>query len=417
MLTRSLHDKLRDSSRPDSAKLNDIASEMLKLDLPAQASDASRRASKDLDDFRKGVERAAESVIGDDTEALRQAEQELADLTHELDREMSEAQRGTNSVDGGSRERAEQGTSSEERGAFEVGENGEGNQSLNQTNRGRMMRRYDLSSTNENGEVTESTAQAGSGDRRRSGQRARNQSSQQQGEGNENEQASNSSEQARTGSREQSSRENAEAQAGQPGQQGSRGGEQASNDSENQANTAQDASARRGDDQSRRGGQELGGARRANRLSDGPRSSTSAGGGEGGGANRVAGWDWGDLIGEDRLGQAGPLTGDEFLSWSDRLRDVEEMIDEADLRNEVAAARERARVIRQEYKREMRKPDWAVVRLQVMTPLNEVRQKLLDELARRDATDSMVPIDRDPVSSRYSELVRRYYEELGKARQ
>jgi len=82
----------------------------------------------------------------------------------------------------------------------------------------------------------------------------------------------------------------------------------------------------------------------------------------------------------------------------------------------VATARERARLLRQEYKREGKKPDWAVVRLQVIKPLVEVRDRISEELARRDSEKTLVPIDRDPVPYRYSELVRRYFEELGKER-
>jgi hypothetical protein len=70
--------------------------------------------------------------------------------------------------------------------------------------------------------------------------------------------------------------------------------------------------------------------------------------------------------------------------------------------------------VRQEFKRDRKKPDWAVVRLQVVNPLAEVRDRIADELARRQSNDALVPIDRDPVPSRYSDLVRRYYEELGK---
>jgi hypothetical protein len=110
----------------------------------------------------------------------------------------------------------------------------------------------------------------------------------------------------------------------------------------------------------------------------------------------------------------GPITGEDFAPWSDRLRDVEEMIEMPQLRNDVAAARERARVLRQESKRNQKPPDWAVVQLQVVKPLVEVRDRIADELARRGSREALVPIDRDPVPNRYSELVRRYYEELGK---
>lgn len=96
------------------------------------------------------------------------------------------------------------------------------------------------------------------------------------------------------------------------------------------------------------------------------------------------------------------------------MREVEELIDEPDLRDDVAKARERARLIRQDFKRDRKKPDWAVVQLQVMKPLTEVRDRIAEELARRESREALVPLDRDPVPNRYSDLVRRYYEELGK---
>ena len=85
-----------------------------------------------------------------------------------------------------------------------------------------------------------------------------------------------------------------------------------------------------------------------------------------------------------------------------------------DLRNTVASARERAQAARQQFKRDLKKPDWAVVRLQVVNPLVEVRDRIAEELARRESKEALVPIDRDPVPTRYSEMVRRYYEQLGK---
>jgi len=110
----------------------------------------------------------------------------------------------------------------------------------------------------------------------------------------------------------------------------------------------------------------------------------------------------------------GPLTGEDFTQWSDGLRNVEEMIEIPALRNDVAVARERARLLRQDFKRDGKTPDWAVVRLSVVKPLVEVRQSISDELARRNSQEALVPLDRDPVPNRYSELVRKYYEELGK---
>jgi hypothetical protein len=53
--------------------------------------------------------------------------------------------------------------------------------------------------------------------------------------------------------------------------------------------------------------------------------------------------------------------------------------------------------------------------MEIAGPLVELRNRVAEELARRESKDAIVPIDRDPVPTRYSELVRRYYEELGKS--
>ena len=131
--------------------------------------------------------------------------------------------------------------------------------------------------------------------------------------------------------------------------------------------------------------------------------------GAGGGAR-----DWNQLLTENANRQAAPLTGEDFTAWSDGLREVEQLVDDPTLRDNIAKARERARLTRQDFKRERKKPDWAVVQLQVMKPLTEVRDRIAEELARRESRDALVPLDRDPVPNRYSELVRRYYQELGK---
>ena len=46
----------------------------------------------------------------------------------------------------------------------------------------------------------------------------------------------------------------------------------------------------------------------------------------------------------------------------------------------------------------------------------EVRDRIADELARRESREALVPLDRDPVPTKYSDRVRRYYEELGRSR-
>lgn len=112
-------------------------------------------------------------------------------------------------------------------------------------------------------------------------------------------------------------------------------------------------------------------------------------------------------------GGGGPLTGGEFREWSERLGQVEELMDRPDLRGEAARIRDRARSMRAEFKRHSKEPKWDLVRNDVFKPLTELRNRVAEELARAQSSDSLVPIDRDPVPNKFSDLVRRYYEKLG----
>ena len=112
----------------------------------------------------------------------------------------------------------------------------------------------------------------------------------------------------------------------------------------------------------------------------------------------------------------GPLTGGAFDRWSDRLRDVEDMVDDPAWRAEAARIRERARGVRRAMRRGGKGPRWDLIRTGVLGPLQELRDRIGGELARRDAKGRLVPIDRDPVPPEYVDPVRRYYEELGRGR-
>jgi hypothetical protein len=110
---------------------------------------------------------------------------------------------------------------------------------------------------------------------------------------------------------------------------------------------------------------------------------------------------------------AAPIAGEGFRDWSDRLRDVEEMVNDADLRSEAARIRERARAFRAELKRHSAEPNWDLVRIQVAEPLAELEQRVSEELLRLTSKQAIVPLDRDPVPPGYTEKTRRYYERLG----
>ena len=174
-----------------------------------------------------------------------------------------------------------------------------------------------------------------------------------------------------------------EEQQGQPGQ-GQRPGDQ-----EN-PQTAQG-----------RDGQPGGSNDQPNRRPDGNRDTGGSSGGS-------------DLFRNlDDLDFDGPLTGLDFRDWEDRLREVEEVIEIPELRNQVSEVRQSARDIRRENKENGKPPKWDLVDMQILRPMTEINKRLEEELSLRQPKRELVPVDHEPVPAQYSELVRRYYERLG----
>jgi hypothetical protein len=91
-------------------------------------------------------------------------------------------------------------------------------------------------------------------------------------------------------------------------------------------------------------------------------------------------------------------------------------VEQSDVRNQIARARERMGVFRGYYRESRRMPDGEVVRQEVLTPLTQARVWIAEELSRLENAGSLVPLDRDPVPDKYAESVRKYYEKLGEAR-
>jgi len=111
--------------------------------------------------------------------------------------------------------------------------------------------------------------------------------------------------------------------------------------------------------------------------------------------------------------EQGPITGEDYESWSDRLGAIEEMLPQEDLRNSVAQVRDDARAMRIDFRRDNLPPAAATVGKKITDPLIELRQRVSEELAKSNRENPVSPIDRDPVPSEFRDLVRRYYEELG----
>ncbi|MBI5767543.1 MAG: hypothetical protein HZA93_07090 [Verrucomicrobia bacterium] len=356
-MTRDLADRLRQTlDRDGGGKVIEMAGELLKEGQNSQARQAGQRARAGIEELRRGVERAAESVLGDDTEQLKLAQSELDKLTQQLQRELAQAQGENREGQPGQQGQSGQpGENREGARTAQRGERGEGQQPGQQPGE-----RQPGQGQQPGEQVADATQPGQQGQRGEQGQQPGQQGQGQQGQ------------------------EGQQGQGGQqPGQSGQRGGQ-------------------RGGQQVAQGGNRGGGNRGGIDL-----SQIFNGGVDAGGPGGISAWRATDWVG-------GPFTGNNFGPWLERLRNVEDLLDAPDLRNQVTTTIERARALRRDLQNDRTKPDWVKVQLQIVKPLVEVRARLAEEIARRDSKDSLAPIDRDPVPTRFAESVRRYYEELGK---
>ncbi len=475
LLSRQLYDTLRENTQAGTDETLQKAGELARRGMQTQAKDFEEKARGEVERMKSGVERAAESVLGDEAEALKQARAELDSLAKQLDREIANArpdlaerneasQRKGGSREGGDENNAERGQGGQARaqdgekplaesgeqqraGGWKGGEKADGEKKSEQHGDGEKggeqkgdSRRGGGKEPGEKGDRRKGDSQRGESSQgegqSKDGQRgdaSKSQGKGQKGEGREGEQGEGGKsdgkgesqrgeggQQGRKsdgqgGEGKQGNGQDASAQKGsqnlqQNSQQGSRqGGQQGSQSSQSQNANGGDESGGM-----RQGAQQPGernGARAGSRLSQVASSAGTRGGG-----NNASNGGGGGPDGGPEFDVRAPLTGDGFVDWSDRLRNVEEMLDSQRLRREVAEIREAAKAVRSEFKREGAQPKWDIVKMQISKPLAELRNRVNEELVRRESKESLVPIDRDPVPVKYSDRVRRYYEELGRSK-
>lgn len=354
LLADQLYDSVRDAQQGEVDKTLDTARRMLEYGFLPDATREEEKARRGIGQLREGVERAAESVLGDETEALRRAQQELKELGDQLDQEISRE-----NPDAELNNESQTGERPTEGGGSEQGEPREGEPQEGEPSEGKGRAKND-----------EQEKKKGSGQ-----------------EGTPKGQRPSEAE-----------------QAGQPGQNPQQGGQPGQSDQDNDQQSQRPSPQQPNNSE----GQPSPNPGQQPKSSQNPQSQSASG--QSGGPS-----------GFEQLLQAGPgnpnhvapLTGEEFREWSDRLRDVEEMLDDPDLRAEAARIRDRARGFRRDLKRHSKEPSWDLVELQVAKPLAELRDRIAEELLRRSGDDAAVPLDNDPVPSKYSEQVKRYYERLG----
>ena len=394
LLAQSLYESIRRAQQQQLPEGLEAAEELWRRGFDADARRFEAEAREGIESLRDGLDRAAESLLGDETRALERALSELETLSRDLDNELRRRGQAEGSEPESPTDPAEAATARAADGDPATAEAATGGDAPAQDSPG-----------------GDAPGQGARGERPPDGRMP--------GESPPGDGAPGETAPGETAPGEGAAGDGA-AGDGAPGEgapgEGAAGegaaGEGAPGESGDGEGTA--GQAPRGQ------GSENGGSPTA------PSGGGSARGG-GPGGRESDGWG-GGIPGEYREGPVGersvaddprrdPLTGDGFREWSDRLRDVEEIVDDPELRSRAARVRDRAREVRRELRRHAREPQWPLVEELIAEPLRTLRRDVAEELMRRSAErNAIVPIDRDPVPDRFSEAVRLYYERLGSGR-
>jgi len=405
LLAQQLYDTLRHTRDDQLEPALEALPQLVQRGFVPEAQKVEEQVQKGLDRLQTGIDAAAESVLGSEVESLKRAKAELAELSLQLQAELDQqaAKSGTgkpnqpgdtpdqepspNGQPGG--KGSQPGAEKSQEG--QPGNPGQGNPTGNQPGKEPGEGESGQPSS-EPGQGTqpgkgrppgEGAGQDGQGQQPGQGQQGKGQGPGQNGQG-----AGQSPQPGEgQGQGTQPGQGQGQGQGGGQGQDGQPGGDTPSPDGGQP-------------------GQRPGGLRNNPPGPQSPSGQPSPG-------NPFGGNDQGGFGGGPG-GQGGPISGDGYREWSERLRDVETMVNDPDLQAEVSKLRDQARSLRAESNRHSRAPNWDLVKSSLYEPMVELQRRLAEEVAKHESDDALVPIDRDPVPARYKELVRSYYERLGR---
>jgi hypothetical protein len=361
LLHKNLYDAVRKAQTSGLEENLQETRDQLRYGSAVEAKDAERKAANAVDELQKGVEKAAESVLGSESEALRVAKNELDKLI----KEAQEQQGGQKGQEG------------------QAADNKAGEQTF---------------SPKETADASKSKAVRGS---EPAPDTKAESASPRPGEGKQTD--------PQRGVGQPPAPKMAEA-GQKPGEGQGKGQQAGQGRGEGQPQTA-DANhpnpSGRGRPRSndRNDNSQMAGGPTRERDSDNDRSRPQIQGG----ALFEA------LFFEDAKEQpdTNVFTGDGYDRWSDRLRNVEELLNNPELRNEAAKVLDSARELRINLKRSNEAPQVAVLNTRITQPLIELRDRVAEELSKKDTGKNLAPVDRDPVPAEFRDLVKRYYKELG----
>ena len=427
LLHRRLYEAVREAKTGGLEEHLDETRMQSRYGQRAEAQDAERKANTLIDQLQQGVEKAAESVLGSETEALRMARSELDKLIQQAGEEkgQQEAEKGTaqaqdqqaKAKDGGKPSGESKGEAkaagqqpgekpAEMAGKEPGGKPGQESQK-GQAGQGEP-KPGQMAQGQKPGESKGVPPGQAPGKGKEPGQQQAKADAAQQGQGGQKGQ-----EGQKPGA---SQGESKDPQPGEPPQMAQ--GEGKEGDGSKQGAGGKPGEAGKGGQggqpspenssgPQQKGSQQLS----ANRSPQQPggRENNNAGGG--GGAGNEGGALFFDQGAEAQ--DLRPLTGTGYDQWTDRLRNVEELLSQPELRNEAAKVLDNARAMRIDHERNDAAPQVNHLQMRILNPLVELRDRVAEELAKRDTKNPMVPVDRDPVPPAFRELVKRYYQELG----
>ncbi len=424
--------------------------DQLRYGSAAEAKDAERKAANAVDELQKGVEKAAESVLGSESEALRVAKNELDKLIKEAQEQeggqkSQEGQKGQEGQEKG-QEGAQQASAKSDAKGQKPGEKGEGEaQDAKTAEKGQQPGQKGEEGKEpgkgqgepqdpkmaENGQKPgegqegQKPGEQGKGqgeakDGQKPGEKGQGQGEgqdpkmaeggQQPGEGQQGQKPGEGQGQGQqadanspNGQKPGEGKQPGEGQG--KGQQAGQGRGEGPQQTADANNPNQRGDIRQRSNNNRNDNNQIAGGPTSDRDSDNDRSRPQINGG----AVPEA------LFFDDSKEQpdTNVFTGDGYDRWSDRLRNVEELLNNPELRNEAAKVLDRARELRINLKRSNEAPQVAVLNTRITQPLIELRDRVAEELSKKDAGKNLAPVDRDPVPAEFRDLVKRYYKELG----
>lgn len=463
LLHKNLYDAVRKAQTAGLEENLKETQDQLRYGSQAEAKDAERKAANAVEELQKGVEKAAESVLGSESESLRVAKNELDKLIKEAQeqeggqkaQQPSDKSDSSDKSDAKGQQTAEKGQQGEkptpngkgqgEPNDSKTAQNGEkpgegqqpGQQGEKPGEQGKGQGQSQDPKMAQNGEKPGEGKQGDQSDEKGDGKPQPGQKpgekGQGQGEGQEPKMAENG-QQPGEGKQGQQPGEKGEGKGQQPGQQGEQGQGASQQASASAPSPSQGQGQQPGQQQQRGKGQGEG-----QQTADANNPNQSGQGRQRNGNNNapdnlalgpttdrdsdndrtrpqiVGGAVPEALFFDDSKEQpdTNVFTGDGYDRWSDRLRNVEELLNNPELRNDAAKILDRARELRINLKRSNEAPQVANLNQRITQPLIELRDRVVEELSKKDAGKNLAPVDRDPVPAEFRELVKRYYKELG----